>query len=194
MTQRGGRAAYARTRARAAAAIITCAARRPPAGPTASAGATQEPMGVRTRSLLLLAICLRAAPTSTATALLPPASTGSRFTTAPTTPGAQVQQALSRAVSAGSPSFTLPAGVIAFGKAVFSLQAARDFALRGSPTGTTTLLFAPGGGMRVVGCSNVTVSTLTIDYDPAPFAQLAIDRVVSSAEDCCTPPGRGVEW
>jgi hypothetical protein len=153
-------------------------------------------MGVRTRSLLLLTICLRAAPTSTAMALLPPASTGSsQFTTAaPTTPGAQVQQALSRAVSAGSPSFTLPAGVIVFGKAVFSLQAARDFALRGSPTGTTTLLFAPGGGMRVAGCSNVTVSTLTIDYDPAPFAQLAIDRVVSSAEDCCTPPGRGVEW
>eukprot|EP01052_Picozoa_sp_SAG31_P011800 SAG31_NODE_677_length_12894_cov_4.083548_9_plen_135_part_00 len=75
----------------------------------------------------------------------------------PATPGAQVQQALSRAVSAGSPSFTLPAGDIAFGKAVFSLQAARDFVLQGSATGTTTLVFAPGGGMRVAGCSNVTV-------------------------------------
>ena len=122
---------------------------------------------------------------------LPPRASGPR---SPATPGAQVQQALARAVSGGSSSFTLPAGEIVFGKAVFSLQAARNFALRGSPTGTTTLLFAPGGGMRVVGCTNVTVSSVTIDYDPAPFSQLVIDRVVSSAEGCCTPPGSGSAW
>ena len=38
----------------------------------------------------------------------------------------------------------------------------------------TTLWFQPGGGLRVLHCTNVSISGVVIDYDPLPYVQAEI--------------------
>ena len=66
----------------------------------------------------------------------------------------------------GTKEFSLPDGDIWFGKQVLQITDASDMLIHGQFN--TTLWFAMGGGVRLLRCSNITVSAVSVDYSPVP--------------------------
>jgi hypothetical protein len=95
----------------------------------------------------------------------------------------------------GASHFVLPPGDTSFGPRLLMLEGARGFTLSGAADGSSTLWFAPGGGVVVANSSNCTVAQLTIDYGGpaghAAVAQFAIRSVVASVSSCCPVVGAG---
>ena len=77
---------------------------------------------------------------------------------APPPTGSAVQAALSAAVARGARGFALPPGDTALGAQLLTLAGARSFTLAGAADGSSTLWFAPGGGVVVANSSNCTVT------------------------------------
>ena len=80
--------------------------------------------------------------------------------------GFRLQQRLDAAIASHAPTFTLPPGDISFARC-------QEHADRGG-TGGTTLWFQPGGGLKIADGANVTLSGVTIDYNPLPYVQAEI--------------------
>ena len=88
--------------------------------------------------------------------------------------GWQLQQRLDAAIAAAAPTFALPGGDVAFSRGErLIVRAATNMQIVSSAT-RTTLWFQPGGGLRIVESANVTISGVTIDYDPLPYIQAEI--------------------
>jgi hypothetical protein len=86
--------------------------------------------------------------------------------------GGTVQTAINAAVAHGTKEFSLPDGDIWFGKQVLQITDASDMLIHGQFN--TTLWFAMGGGVRLLRCSNITVSAVSVDYSPVPYVQATI--------------------
>ena len=107
-------------------------------------------------------------------ASLLPAVTQQAAAPTPSVDGATVQRDLEKAVAAGAAHFALPAGDLRFNKSSLTVVGARHMRIEGAGAGATTLWFAPGWGMRLVGCESVTVAGFAVDYDPLPYTQAKI--------------------
>ena len=81
------------------------------------------------------------------------------------------QLALHAAILRGDPSFLLPDGELRFNSEPLNITGARNMHILPAATAATTfLIFRPGAGVNISGCANLTVSGLTIDYNPLPYA------------------------
>ena len=82
-------------------------------------------------------------------------------------PGSVVRSELAAAIAAGMPEYVFPAEVVfATGEGGLEAAGATNMRLMGATGTGTTLWFAPGGGLRLLNCANVTVQAITIDYNP----------------------------
>ena len=105
----------------------------------------------------------------------------------------RIQQQLNAAIREGRGGFVLPAGDLNLSSHILRLADADGFTLSGAPKGSSTLWFAPGGGLVVANSTDSTVRDLTIAYGGpagnAAVAQLAIRRVISSQSSSCPKVG-----
>lgn len=93
----------------------------------------------------------------------------------------QLQAAISAAVLAGAPSYSIPPGVYNFsdtGIGGLNVTKASNLIIEG---GGAVLVFYPGFGVTVLSSVNVTVQNLTVDYYPPCFTQGVITAVNVSA-------------
>ena len=87
--------------------------------------------------------------------------------------GAHLQATITAAIAKGAPSVTIPAGDYAFTQegacgdirpgASLLLANASNFTLTGAGVGQTNLWFAPGYGVDVEGCTNLTLQNFAVD-------------------------------
>eukprot|EP01043_Picozoa_sp_COSAG02_P037273 COSAG02_NODE_2784_length_8036_cov_15.324808_1_plen_538_part_10 len=96
------------------------------------------------------------------------AHVGSPYQTGATL-GAVVQKDLDAAISKGAKAFALPAGNIIFNSTDFLISGAKNIVIQGHYS--TLLWFSDGAGVRVHSCSDVTISTLAINYWVLPYVQ-----------------------
>ena len=112
---------------------------------------------------------------------------------APSPAARSIQQQLDAAVREGRGGFVLPAGDLNLSSHILRLADADGFTLSGAADGSSTLWFAPGGGLVVANSTDSTVRDLTIAYGgpagTAAVAQLAIRRVISSQSSSCPKVG-----
>ena len=83
-----------------------------------------------------------------------------------------MQTAINAAVVHGTKEYSLPDGDIWFGKQVLQITDAMNMLIHGQSN--TTLWFAMGGGVRLLRCSNITLSSVSVDYSPVPYVQATI--------------------
>ena len=112
---------------------------------------------------------------------------------APSPVARSIQQQLDAAIREGRGRFVLPAGDLNLSSHILRLADADGFTLSGAPDGSSTLWFAPGGGLVVANSTDSTVRDMTIAYGGpagnAGVAQLAIRRVISSQSSRCPKVG-----
>lgn len=92
--------------------------------------------------------------------------------------GSTVQKNLDAAIAKGAKSFDLPKGNVIFNATDFLVSGAKDMIIQGSYS--TTLWFNTGAGMRVVGCTHVTLSTFAIDYWVLPYVQGTVTKAAAA--------------
>jgi hypothetical protein len=85
-------------------------------------------------------------------------------------PAAQLQAELSEAVRRGDGSFSIQPGTYRFQSADLLVNAAHNLAISGR-NANVTLLFTCNWGLVLRSCANVSVSDVTVDYDPPCFSQ-----------------------
>ena len=90
--------------------------------------------------------------------------------------GATVQLAINNAVARRLSSYELPFGDVWFGNQVLQMTDAANIVIAGQFN--TTLWFEVGGAVRLLRCSNVSLSSVTIDYYHVPYVQATITSVV----------------
>ena len=79
-------------------------------------------------------------------------------------PGAVLQAALQAAADSGVETFTVPPGEYNFSASPLRLANATGLDIVGA--GAVTLWFAPGGGLVLVGCTDVSIRGLALDWSP----------------------------
>lgn len=93
---------------------------------------------------------------------------------APAPPAAALQAAITAAIEAELDEFIVPAGVYNFSDTPMIMAGARHFRLTAADPNNTIILFdglSATGGVLVEGGHDITISGLTIAYDPAPLFQ-----------------------
>ena len=112
---------------------------------------------------------------------------GSPWPGKPPSPEATALQArINVAIAAGTPSFEIPPGTYSFNSANLNVSDALGFALLAD---AVTLVFTPGFGVVVRGCTDVRVSgPATVDHSSPAYSQGTIVSIGSTCFSTAVPP------
>lgn len=110
------------------------------------------------------------------------------FAAPPSPDAVSLQAAVNRAIAARAPSFTLPPGNIFFNDSPFLINGASDFAIGGSGTTPTTLIFGPSFGVSIENGTRVALHDVVIDYSPLPYVYAVITAAAAKTLNVTLAP------